>query len=276
MTALRPSDAPDAGLPATVRRRWPILVLLALVVAMLLGGWLGFSYLFLRPAAPAAVGLAGASTTPSATSSVDAATASPVATASRTVSAEVGGAVFDGTWNVDSSIGSFSDFSGSFVGYRVQEELANIGAATAVGRTPNVTGSLTFDGSTVTGADFTADLSTLQSDRPQRDGQLRRQALETGTYPTATFKLTQPMDLGTVPADGQVIESTATGDLTIHGTTKSVQIPVEARVSGDVVTVTGSTDILFADYGISRPQSFMVLSIADRGTMEFQLQFTKA
>ncbi|MFL5769846.1 MAG: YceI family protein [Chloroflexota bacterium] len=276
MTALRPSDAPDAGLPATVRRRWPILVLLTLVVAMLLGGWLGFSYLFLRPAAPAAVGLAGASTTPSATSSVDAATASPVATASRTVSAEVGGAVFDGTWNVDSSIGSFSDFSGSFVGYRVQEELANIGAATAVGRTPNVTGSLTFDGSTVTGADFTADLSTLQSDRPQRDGQLRRQALETGTYPTATFKLTQPMDLGTVPADGQVIESTATGDLTIHGTTKSVQIPVEARVSGDVVTVTGSTDILFADYGISRPQSFMVLSIADRGTMEFQLQFTKA
>lgn len=276
MTALRPSDAPDAGLPATVRRRWPILVLLALVVAMLLGGWLGFSYLFLRPAAPAAVGLAGASTTPSATSSVDAATASPVATASRTVSAEDGGAVFDGTWNVDSSIGSFSDFSGSFVGYRVQEELANIGAATAVGRTPNVTGSLTFDGSTVTGADFTADLSTLQSDRPQRDGQLRRQALETGTYPTATFKLTQPMDLGTVPADGQVIESTATGDLTIHGTTKSVQIPVEARVSGDVVTVTGSTDILFADYGISRPQSFMVLSIADRGTMEFQLQFTKA
>lgn len=276
MTALRPSDASDAGLPATVRRRWPILVLLALVVAMLLGGWLGFSYLFLRPAAPAAVGLAGASTTPSATSSVDAATASPVATASRTVSAEVGGAVFDGTWNVDSSIGSFSDFSGSFVGYRVQEELANIGAATAVGRTPNVTGSLTFDGSTVTGADFTADLSTLQSDRPQRDGQLRRQALETGTYPTATFKLTQPMDLGTVPADGQVIESTATGDLTIHGTTKSVQIPVEARVSGDVVTVTGSTDILFADYGISRPQSFMVLSIADRGTMEFQLQFTKA
>ncbi|MFL5726759.1 MAG: YceI family protein [Chloroflexota bacterium] len=276
MTALRPSDAPDAGLPATVRRRWPILVLLALVVAMLLGGWLGFSYLFLRPAAPAAVGLAGASTTPSATSSVDAATGSPVATASRTVSAEVGGAVFDGTWNVDSSIGSFSDFSGSFVGYRVQEELANIGAATAVGRTPNVTGSLTFDGSTVTGADFTADLSTLQSDRPQRDGQLRRQALETGTYPTATFKLTQPMDLGTVPADGQVIESTATGDLTIHGTTKSVQIPVEAGVSGDVVTVTGSTDILFADYGISRPQSFMVLSIADRGTMEFQLQFTKA
>jgi len=41
------------------------------------------------------------------------------------------------------------------------------------------------------------------------------------------------------------------------------------------VTVTGSTDIVFADYGISQPNSFMVLSIADHGTMEFQLQLTK-
>jgi len=40
-------------------------------------------------------------------------------------------------------------------------------------------------------------------------------------------------------------------------------------------TVTGSTTIVFADYGMSRPQSFMVLSIADHGIMEFQLQFTK-
>ena len=41
------------------------------------------------------------------------------------------------------------------------------------------------------------------------------------------------------------------------------------------MTVTGSTDIVFADYGIARPNSFMVLSIADHGTMEFQLQLTK-
>jgi hypothetical protein len=56
----------------------------------------------------------------------------------------------------------------------------------------------------------------------------------------------------------------------------SVEIPVEARRSGDVVTVTGSIDIRFADYDIARPVSFAVLSIADHGTMEFQLQFTKA
>jgi hypothetical protein len=43
-----------------------------------------------------------------------------------------------------------------------------------------------------------------------------------------------------------------------------------------VVTVVGSTTIAFADYGMSSPQSMMVLSIADQGVMELQLQFTKA
>ena len=62
--------------------------------------------------------------------------------------------------------------SGPFVGYRVEEELANVGAATAVGRTPDVTGSLTFAGSTVSAADFTANLSTP----PERSRPARRPA----------------------------------------------------------------------------------------------------
>jgi polyisoprenoid-binding protein YceI len=258
--------------PPLLRNRWFAIGLGAIVVALLVGGWMGFSYLFLREPAPAAVGLSTAS--PSAAASEEsAATASsdPAASASSATSGEG----LDGTWTVDPSIGSFSDFSSSFVGYRVDEELANIGAATAVGRTPDVTGSLTLDGSTITAVEIEADLSTLQSDKSQRDGQLHRQALETDQFPTATFSLTQPIDLGSVPAEGQVIQATATGDLTIHGVTRSVQIPVEARLSGGVVTVTGSIDILFADYSINRPTSFAVLTIADHGTMEFQLQLTK-
>ena len=265
--------------PPLLRNRWLLIGLGAILIALLTGGTMGFSYLFLREPAPAAVGLSTASPTPSAamaTATTDpsagtGATASPAGGSSTTT-----GGGLDGTWNVDASIGSFSDFSGSFVGYRVEEELANVGAATAVGRTPDVTGSLTLAGTQITAVEMSADLSTLQSDKSQRDGQLHRQALETDQFPTATFSLTQPIDLGSVPADGQVIQATATGDLTIHGVTKSVQIPVESRVAGDVVTVTGSIDILFADYGISQPNSFLVLSIADHGTMEFQLQFTKA
>ena len=53
-------------------------------------------------------------------------------------------------------------------------------------------------------------------------------------------------------------------------------MPLQARVSGRVISVTGSIPIAFADYGIERPQSMLVLSIADEGTMEFQLHFTSA
>jgi len=81
--------------------------------------------------------------------------------------------------------------------------------------------------------------------------------------------------LDSAPADGHVVSVTATGDLTLHGQTNSVEMPLAARLSGDVVTVTGSLEVTFADYGIAKPNSFMVLSIADHGTMEVQLQFTK-
>ena len=57
--------------------------------------------------------------------------------------------------------------------------------------------------------------------------------------------------------------------------TRSVEIPLEARVAGDVVTVVGSLDVLFSDYEIERPQSMRVLSVADNGVMELQLHFTR-
>ena len=122
---------------------------------------------------------------------------------------------------------------------------------------------------------MTANVADLQSDNENRDGQLQRQALQTAQFPTATFKLTSPIELGTAPADGETITATATGELTLHGVTKTVEIPIQARLSGDVVTVAGSIDILFADYDIDQPTSFLVLSIEDHGTMELQLHFRR-
>ena len=111
----------------------------------------------------------------------------------------------------------------------------------------------------------------LQSGR-----QLGRQGLETGTYPTATFTLTQPIELGSEPAEGATVDATAVGDMTIHGTAKSVEIPVQAKLENGVVTVVGSLPVLFSDYGMEKPQAMIVLSVDDNGTMELKLQFSKA
>jgi len=251
----------------TLSRRSPLTLLLlgalALAAIAAIGG---LAYLFLRPAAPPPVGAAspGASAPASSPASVPSGAASTI-----------GRDGLDGTWTIDASIGSFADFSSSFVGYRVNETFTDQKANEAVGRTPDVNGTLTLEGATITAVDVTADLTTLQSDDDRRDGQLRRQAIETEQFPTATFRLTSPIELSATPTDGETLTATATGELTLHGVTKPVEVPIDATLAGDVVTVTGRIDILFADYGIEQPTSFVVLSIEDHGIMEFQLQFRK-
>ena len=264
--------------PASADRpSWLRLVLIVVAVAVLAAAAAGAWYLFLRPPAPAEVAL-GAVPTAAPTDDATEAPASEAPASAESAAPAVSAAVavrLDGTWTVDPSIGSFDDFSGSFVGYRVTEELVGIGTSTAVGRTPNVTGSLTLAGSTITDASFEADLTTLQSDSGMRDGQLGRQGLETDTYPTATFVLAEPIEHDAMPDDGGTVEATAVGDLTLHGVTQRVEIPLEARLTDGVVTVVGSLPVAFGDYGMTAPESMRVLSIDENGTMEFQLQFTQ-
>lgn len=265
--------------PAT-SRRGPILALAGIGVLVLAAAaaW----YLFLRPSGPAAVSLASLPPVVAASASAGAPTETPAA-APGSPAASAGppastlpAAGISGTWAVDPSIGSVADGTGSFVGYRVQEELANIGAVEAVGRTPDVTGTMTLDGTTITAAELTADLTTLRSDESNRDRQLSRQALETGQFPTATFVLASPIELGELPAEGEIVEATAVGDLTLHGVTRTVEVPLQARIEGGVITVAGSLPIAFADWSIEQPRAMIVLSVDDQGTMELQLHFTRA
>lgn len=273
------SRSPDATRPTAARPPWQRLAAIVLVLGVLAAAGAGAWYLFLRPAAPAAVGL-GSLPTASASSAADpsGSPAAPSAQAAASAGTDGTGASGDlaGSWSVDPSIGSFDDFSGSFVGYRVKEELVGIGAAEAVGRTPDVTGALTFEGTAVSAVEITADLTTLRSDSSMRDGQLGRQGLETDTFPTATFVLTEPIELGILPTDGESFTATAIGELTLHAVTKPVEVALEARLADGVVSVVGSLPILFGDYDMRTPESMRVLSIDENGTMEFQLHFTKA
>ncbi len=180
----------------------------------------------------------------------------------------------DGTWTVDSSIGSFNyaaeDFSGSWAGYRVQEQLVGIGESTAVGRTPDMTGTMTLAGTQVTRANLSVGLTTLVSDQPQRDVQLARQGIETDRFPTATFTLVQPVELGHIPADGEEISATAIGNLTLHGVTRGVRVPLKAKLTGDVIGIAGSITFGWKDFDMEKPSSPLVVSLGDTLTLELQ------
>jgi polyisoprenoid-binding protein YceI len=180
-----------------------------------------------------------------------------------------------GTWTVDKSVGRFSDFTSSFVGFRVQEQLVGIGAKTAVGRTPSVTGTIVLDGTTLTSAEFEVDMTTLRTDDSRRDDAIRRQGIETSRFPKAGFVLTRPVQLSALPGANQKITVEATGDLTLHGVTRTITLPLEAQHTGDVIAVVGTIDVEFADYDITKPTAASVLSVEDRGVIELQLFFTK-
>lgn len=241
------------------------LGVLVVGAALAFGAW----YFLLRDDAPPPVNLESAIQAAASSTAAPSTSATAVGTAGATSAASTTAQGLTGTWQIAAG-------GQSFVGYRVQEQLANVGAATAVGRTTAITGSLAFDGSKITDVSIEADLSKLQSDRSQRDNALRQQALETNRFPTATFKLTQPIQLSGAPEDGKPVEATAVGDLTIHGVTKSVSIPLQGQLTNGQVVVVGSLDLVFADFSIQQPRAVSVLSVENHGLLELQLIFSRA
>ena len=235
------------------RRRW----IIALAAAVVLAGASGGLWWFLHDDAPAAVDLQSASR------SVD-------------DGGELGTADVSGSWTVDTSIGDFSyaDSTGTFVGFRVDEKLAGIGATTAVGRTPEVSGTITIEHTTLTTATIEADMTAITTDDSRRDRQVQN-ALETYRYPTARFVLTEPLELGDAATTREASPVTAVGDLTIHGKTAGVRIPLEVQLVDDTIVVVGTLDVAFPDYDVSVPRAAIVLSVADEGVIELQLFLTR-
>lgn len=177
----------------------------------------------------------------------------------------------DGTWTVDPEIGSFDDFSGTYAGYRIGEELASVGTTEAVGRTPDVTGEVVIEGDQVTSAAFEVDMTTLESNESMRDGRLESQGLETDSFPTASFELTEPLDLPAEAASGEELAYEAVGDLTLHGETREVTVSLDAVLTDDVLAVVvNPVEIVLADYGIEKPSGIGVVGIEDEGDFELQ------
>jgi polyisoprenoid-binding protein YceI len=183
--------------------------------------------------------------------------------------AEIDGTIraedLEGRWKVDSE--------NSVVGYRVEER---IGLATvdAVGRTSEVQGTFeVIDGVLVSG-EFVVDMATVQSDRSQRDDQFRTRIMDVETYPTATFVVTEPIELPVVAdlADAEPVP--VQGELTLRGATGVVELEMVADIDDGRLRLTGETTVVFSEWGIPNPSlpAAMVFT-ADNGLLELDLYF---
>jgi len=189
----------------------------------------------------------------------------------------------DGSNDIGSDASAEGDWiigAESVVGYRVRESINGFDVE-ATGRTSDVTGALTIEGTAVTKADFVVDMTTVVSDDSRRDSQFRGRIMETADFPTASFALTSPIDFGggtngsSNLQDGISVEVSATGDLTLHGVTRSVTFPLSATVRDGRIGILGSIPITFADYDIDNP-SFATITTEDRGSLEFVLVLSRA
>lgn len=173
-------------------------------------------------------------------------------------------------------VGPWTLTGDSVAGYRVVEDfVGGVADFEAVGRSSEITGDLTIEGTTVTEAEFSIDVASITSDSDQRDGQFRGPILNATEFPTSDFVLTSPIELGDVPEDGEVVSVDATGTLTLRDATVEVTFPLEASLVGTEVQVAGSIDVLFSDWGIDNPSNPFV-EVRDEGVVEFSLFFEKA
>jgi polyisoprenoid-binding protein YceI len=232
--------------------RWLMGGIVALVVLIVGGTWL-YIHVIEGPA-PAPLSLrSGPSASPTtATGGGTAETASAAAVA--------------GQWRVA---------AGSVVGYRVNEVLAGQNNV-AVGRTSAVSGGMTIDGGSVTAASFTVQMATIHSDQSERDVQFNGRIMDTSAYPTGSLTLTAPIDLRTAPADGVIRSFRASGNLTLHGKTRSVTFTLQAERTSAGIEVSGSIPIVFADWGIGNPSFAGFVTTQDHGLLEFLIKFSRA
>jgi polyisoprenoid-binding protein YceI len=181
-----------------------------------------------------------------------------------------GPATPDGTWKV-------APGNDVYVGYRITEVFrGDVIHKTAVGRTPGVSGTIKIVGDQLTATDITADMQKLESDRGTRDTYIRTHGIDSDTYKQSKFTLTKPVALPAGLEKCAVEHVTATGALTLHGVTRTVQVPLQARWSGPTIQVDASDiKVKLADYKITPPKT-SVTQADDNGTIEFALSFKPA
>ena len=180
-----------------------------------------------------------------------------------TEGAEAATGGLDGEWTVVAG----TEPNRTAAGYTVHEILRGADV-TVVGSTDQVSGSATVAGETLTDARVVVQVDGITTDSGQRDDQFRTRVMDTASNPTATFVLTEPVDLSSVPDDGSTGTVTATGTLTLRGQERPVTVDVEVLRTGERLVASGSIPAVWSDYGVEAP-SLGFVTVDDAGSVDF-------
>ena len=120
---------------------------------------------------------------------------------------------------------------------------------------------------------ITFDATSYKSGSAYRDKRVTRDALDAEHFPAIRFVSTRIEDFAWVSRD---VEATATivGNLTLHGVTREVRIPIDATLSPDrkLFSTDGDFDFAMSDFGIEQPSTlFGALRTGRRVDLNFRV-----
>ena len=127
------------------------------------------------------------------------------------------------------------------------------------GKTGDVTGAIVADPANPPAASvqIAINIDTLDTGNSLRNKEMRERYLETNKFGTATFKSVSVSGPASITAN-QPADINVTGDLTLHGVTRRMTIPVRVVLLPDRIHATTSFKIHMPDFGISVPHNILV------------------
>ncbi len=156
--------------------------------------------------------------------------------------------------------------------------------ASVAARLDSASGSVLIDGEVT----VCVEAATLDTGIGRRDRKMREEHLEVEKYPRLEFRSTAAprpsaaQEPRAGAAEGEGAEDAAPparlvveGDLTLHGVTRRVSVPVEARALPDGWAMKGAIVVRLTDYGIPDP-SIALNKVRDEVDVHFDIRFSRA
>jgi polyisoprenoid-binding protein YceI len=145
---------------------------------------------------------------------------------------------------------------------------------TVHGRAPQISGTL--DAIPGTAGDWKVQsrivvaAAAMESGSESRDRKMREKTLEVDKYPEIVFEARRVVgDLSKLrPGERGTVE--VTGDLTVHGKTVSVRLPVDVQLLEGGAVLSGSFPLAWKQFGLADP-SFGIITVREPMKIAFRL-----
>ena len=162
-------------------------------------------------------------------------------------------------------------FGGAFGKYGIAP-----GKQDTIGRTNAVTGQFQLNWDDLAAPlgenTFTVDLSTLKSDQSLRDGWIRDNGPQFGSFPQAVFVAESLANAPTTYTPGSEVTFDMVGQMTIRDLTTPATFAVTATYQGNTITGVAVAALKMTDFGITPPDFANTLTVKD--DFEAKLEFT--